>query len=187
MATKCISALCKSQVETKRLFYSNATTPTSPRMSYNVDRPKNWMFLEHARRPYKVLWMGSNTVVADALVLSYTNTNSDDITSSAARLQEILAPLLNVKRVDEVKAFAGPYVLTPSPLQWVRYYRSCGDYPDKWYESVVATIRRGWQFLLDNKDTPIVVTRYANSDIRDACKDDRNCWFALCRHAARGI
>jgi ubiquinone/menaquinone biosynthesis C-methylase UbiE len=56
-------------------------------------------FFEH-RRPYKVLWMGSNTVVTDALVLSYLHTNIVDIAESAKRLQQKLAPLLKFEQAD---------------------------------------------------------------------------------------
>jgi hypothetical protein len=112
--------------------------------------------------------MGSNTVVTDALVLSYLHTNIVGIAESAKRLQQKLAPLLKFEQADEVKAFAGPYVLTPTPLQWVRCNQTFNGDCMESYESFVAKLCPGWQFLIDNKDAPIVVTRYANSDIRAA-------------------
>ena len=113
-------------------------------------------------RTYRVVWMGSNTVVADAINLEDCTYNEN--VTNARWLQTTLARLLHFE-IKEVRAFAGfstRYELTLSPLMRSHYYNLTKS---KEVNQTLFNIRRAWMFLLDNKDTPIVVTRYATPDI----------------------
>ena len=114
-------------------------------------------------RTSRVVWLGSNTVVNNAISLQI---NDNDCAGLASALQHKLAPLLHFQGYDEVKAFAGHsplYELTLSPLMWKNYWSLTKS---KEVDQTFLNLRRAWTFLADNKDTPIVVTRYAESDIQ---------------------
>ena len=109
------------------------------------------------------MWLGSNTVVNNAISLKI---DDDDSATNASALQETLAPLLHFQGYDEVKAFAGHstlYELTLSPLMWRHYWTL---FKSKEVDQTFLNLRRAWTFLANNKNTPIVVTRYAASDIQ---------------------
>ena len=112
---------------------------------------------------YRVVWLGSNTVVNNAISLKIDDV---DCAGNASALQHKLAPLLHFQGYDEVKAFAGHstlYELTLSPLMWRNFWSMTKS---KEIDQTFLNLRRAWTFLADNKDTPIVVTRYAESDIQ---------------------
>ena len=114
---------------------------------------------------YRVVWLGSNAVVAQDCSVHYHD-DDDFIVMAALMLQQSLLPLLQFKAHDEVRAFAGPdtrYELTPTPLKWRRFWQG-HDFSNKDWSNAC----RAWQFLLKNTDTPIVVTRYSASDIQAA-------------------
>jgi hypothetical protein len=125
-------------------------------------------------RTCRVVWLGSNTAVADAFDLQTTGTlifpQQLVPTTDALCLQEELLPLLKFQYLEEVKAFAGPHVLTPTPLQWLKVWKAywkSGDAKEAVAELAVK-FRPVWRYLLDNKDIPIVVTRHSQSEIQAA-------------------